>query len=95
MSKSDLDYFVHKIDGIEYGGWFRLVGADCIEILAPGFVTVVPLNGRSVEEVSCRALEDYVRGRLRVGSPVPKATPASENIEPAHICNDRPVAYAN
>ena len=83
---SELRYFVHRIDGIEYGGWFRLVEPDCIEVLSQGLMTILPLDGKSVEEVSCRVLEDFVRGRLRTGAPVPPAAPAKEQPKPDHVC---------
>lgn len=86
---ADLSFFVHRIQGVEYGGWFRIVAPDCIEVIAPGFMTILSLDGKSAEEVSCRALEDFIRGRLRVGAPVPAAAPANEVTEPKHVCTSR------
>lgn len=86
---SDLSFFVLKIQGVEYGGWFRVVAPDCIEVLAPGFMAILPLNAKSAEEVSCRALEDFIRGRLRVGAPVPAAAPVKETVAPDHTCDTR------
>jgi hypothetical protein len=67
-----------------------MVAPDCVEILAPGLMTILPLDGKSVEEVSCRALEDFIRGRLSVGAPVPAAAPAKAPITPDHICDANP-----
>ena len=86
---SDLSFFVLRIQGVEYGGWFRVVAPDCIEVLAPGFMAILPLDGKSAEEVSCHALEDFIRARLRVGAPVPAAGPVKKTIEPEHICDTR------
>jgi hypothetical protein len=83
---SNLNFFVHRIGGVEYGGWFRIVAPDCIEVMAPGFMSVLPLDGKTVEEVSCRALEEFVRGRLRTGAPVPPAAP-NERSEADHVCD--------
>ena len=88
-STTDLNFFIHRIAGTEYGGWFRMVAPDCIEVLAPGLMTILPLDGKTVEEVSCRALEDFIRGRLRVGAPVPAAAPAKERITPDHVCDPK------
>jgi hypothetical protein len=91
-SPAELNFFVHRIGGTEYGGWFRLVAPDCVEVLAPGFMSILPLDGKTVEEVSCRALEDFIRGRLRVGSPVPNAAPAKGRIDPEHVCDSQAAA---
>jgi hypothetical protein len=88
-STAELNFFIHRIGGTEYGGWFRLVAPDCVEVLAPGLMTVLPLDGQTVEEVSCRALEDFIRGRLRVGAPVPAAAPASDRITVDHVCDPK------
>lgn len=84
---TDLNFFVHRVNGVEYGGWYRVVAPDCIEVLAPGLMTILPLDGKSAEEASCRALEDFIRGRLRVGAPVPPAGPAKEGTPLSHICD--------
>ena len=83
-----LQYFVLKLDGREYGGWYRLIDSDCLEVLAPGLFTIVLLDGESPEAVSCRLLEQFVRVRLRQGAPVPPASvlPAPDN--PDHVCED-------
>ena len=75
---TDLVYFVHSIDDIQYGGWFRLMAPDCVEVLAPGLMTILSLDGRPAQEVSCRVLEEFIRGRLKIGAPVPAVAPATE-----------------
>ena len=86
---SELRFFIHRIQGVEYGAWFRLIGVDCIEVLAPGLMTILPLDGKPAEEVSCRVLEDFIRGRLRMGAPVPAAAPAKEQMKPDHVCGQK------
>lgn len=83
--KSDLAFFTHAIGGETYGGWYRVLPADCIEILAVGLMQTLSLDGRRPEEVACSALEEFIRARQKLGQPVPPM-PSEMAVNPHHTC---------
>ena len=83
-----LQYFVLKIDGREYGGWYRLIESDCLEVLAPGFFTIAVLDGESPQRVACRVFEQFVRVRLRQRAPLPETHGMPTPETPDHVCEE-------
>lgn len=62
---NDLNYFTHEVDGRLYGGWYRSLAGESIEVYARGQVRSAPLAGARLEEKACRLLEDVVRSLPR------------------------------
>jgi hypothetical protein len=84
-NQSDLVFFTHIVDGGTYGAWYRLLPADCIEVLSIELMQTVPLNERRPEEVACDMLEELVRARRRSGQPVP-VLPSEVAVVAQHTC---------
>lgn len=85
---NELRYFVLKLNGREYGGWYRLVDDECIEVIAPGFLSTVLLDGRAPEDVSCQLLEQFIRVRMRQGAPLPAASTLPPPRIPDRVCGE-------
>jgi hypothetical protein len=88
-NQSDLVFFTHIIGGNTYGAWYRLLPAECIEILAIGLIQTIPLDGRQPGDVACNALEIFVRARHKLGQPVP-SLPTEVVAHAHHTCPPKP-----
>jgi hypothetical protein len=44
--QSSLHHFTIEVEGTTYGGWYRMMPNDCLEVLAIGLMQVRPLDGR-------------------------------------------------
>jgi hypothetical protein len=83
-NQTDLVYFQHTIESRVYGGWYRLLPAGCIEVLAIGLMQTLALDGRRPEEVACGVLAEFVRARASLGQPVPNIPASLASAEPGH-----------
>jgi hypothetical protein len=68
----ELSYFTHQIDGADYGGWYRDLAPDSIEVLSVGLIRTIALEGRSAQAAASAALEEFVRVRQGQGLPIPR-----------------------
>lgn len=72
MPVPELTYFIHAVDGRSFAGWFRIVGAEQIEVLGVGLLQIVAYPAHIAPANAARqALARFVRARERKGLPVP------------------------
>jgi hypothetical protein len=71
MSDSELMYFTHAVDGACYGAWYRVMSSTQLEVLGAGILEAGEYGGYSPEESAKSILENFVRLRIRMGSPIP------------------------
>jgi hypothetical protein len=69
--QSSLHHFTVEIEGTIYGGWYRMMPNDCLEVLAIGLMQVRPLDGRIPMELAEQSLAEFIRARKKLGEPVP------------------------
>jgi len=88
-NEHDLSYFTQQIDGIAFGGWYRHLGTDAIEVLTVGLMRTVRLDGRLPADAAGQAMEEFVRARKRVGLPIPRAMHVEypEGDTPTVVCD--------
>jgi hypothetical protein len=82
--ETGLRYFTHPFENANYGGWYRPLGDDAIEVLAVGLIRTVRLGGRNPEIAACEALDEFVRLRKSYGLPLPSADTWAE--DPTAVC---------
>lgn len=67
-----LQFFTHIVDGESFGAWYRVISPTEIEVLAVGLLETADFGGFSPDSVARSVLENFIRGRARMGAPVPK-----------------------
>lgn len=85
---SEFRFFVLNFHGRAYGGWYRLIDSDRMEVLAPGFHSTVMLDRGSPEVLSCQVLEQFIRVRVQQGAPLPSMSVYPNPLTPDHVCED-------
>lgn len=90
---SEFRFFVLTFHGRAYGGWYRLIEPERMEVLAPGFHTTVMLDGGSPEVLSCQLLEQFVRARMQQGAPLPSMSVYPNPLTPDHVCGDTEASH--
>lgn len=71
MNTSDLRYFDVVVDGKPYGGWFRVLSPQELEVLAVGLLTRAAFEGPDAEPTARAVLEAFIRRRAASGEPLP------------------------
>jgi hypothetical protein len=64
----EMTFFTHQVNGRTYGGWYRLLGPDEIEIMGAGILCKTPYAGRDELSVARSVLEEFVRMQMRTGA---------------------------
>jgi hypothetical protein len=68
--ESELCYFTHAVGNTIYGGYYRILALDCIDVHAVGLVKTVSLDNRSPLTAACEALEQFLLITQRLGLPL-------------------------
>jgi hypothetical protein len=76
--QSSLHHFTIDVEGTTYGGWYRMMPNDCLEVLAIGLMQVRPLDGRVPVELAKQSLAEFIRARKKLGEPVPTLPVSSD-----------------
>ena len=71
MSRPDLTYFTHEVDGRSFAGWFWTVSPGRVEVLGIGLLQTVAHPAHvAPANVARQTLARFVHGRQRKGLPI-------------------------
>lgn len=61
LTNAELRYFSHSIDGTLYGGWFRHLSPNEVEVFAAGLLKKIVIGAQDPEQAARETLEAFVR----------------------------------
>jgi hypothetical protein len=59
----EMTFFTHRVNGATYGGWFRQLSAQELEVMGTGFMCRTAYAGYDELSVARSVLEEFVRGQ--------------------------------
>jgi hypothetical protein len=71
MTDAELQYFIHSVDGLRYGAWYRVISSNHLEVIGVGMLESAEFAGFSPESSARSLLENFVRHQKRLGIPMP------------------------
>lgn len=71
MTDAELNYFIHCVDGANYGAWYRVISSDQLEVIGAGMLETAEYGGYSPESSARSMLENFVRQQRSLGIAVP------------------------
>lgn len=63
-----MTFFTHEVNGQTYGGWYRKLAPQEIEIMGAGLLCKTSFAGCDELSVARSVLEEFVRVQLRTGA---------------------------
>ena len=63
----EMTFFTHQVYGQTYGGWYRQLAPQEIEIMGAGLLCKTSYAGRDELSVARSVLEEFVRMQIRTG----------------------------
>jgi hypothetical protein len=63
-----MTFFTHEVNGQTYGGWYRRLAPNDIEIMGAGFLCKTRYAGSDELSVARSVLEEFVRMQIRTGA---------------------------
>ena len=84
MTDAELNYFIHSVDGANYGAWYRVISSDQLEVIGAGMLETAEYGGYSPESSARSMLENFVRQQRSLGIVVPSLE-ADDHEDPDSI----------
>jgi hypothetical protein len=82
VTDAELNYFIHSVDGANYGAWYRVISSDQLEVIGAGMLETAEFGGYSPESSARSMLENFVRQQRSLGIAVPNLESDDEDPDP-------------